>query len=224
MLLSNRISLECLHLCWWKWKWWRQKERDGCDTFHGQNFAVTNYNLYMGAVDMFEKYQSYVQVELRSRKYWHPLFWFIIEAALINAWLLYKSSCELALLPLEYSLFTFRKSIALALASEWERMGCRQKTCKLSPTKQMQSSSQTRSHLKKLSVNLGTRFTAADGHISFLATIPLWTDSKVKLHQMHCQQCKKERTTYCWREFDDKPLCRGLCFANYHSQEVNLGS
>ena len=31
----------------------------------------------------------------------------IIEAAFINAWLLYKSSCELALLPLENSLFTF---------------------------------------------------------------------------------------------------------------------
>jgi hypothetical protein len=62
--------------------------------------AVTNYNLYMGAVDMFDQYRSYVQVELRSRKYWHPLFWFIVEAALINAWLLYKASRERALLPL----------------------------------------------------------------------------------------------------------------------------
>jgi len=29
-----------------------------------------------------------VKIELRSRKFWHPLFWFIIEAVLINAWLL----------------------------------------------------------------------------------------------------------------------------------------
>ena len=81
--------------------------------------AVRSYNLYMGAVDMFDQYRSYVQIDVRSRKYWHPIFWFIVEAALINSWLLYKASRQLALLPVEYTLFTFRKSIALALAAEY---------------------------------------------------------------------------------------------------------
>jgi hypothetical protein len=31
--------------------------------------------------------------------FWHPLFWFIIEAALVSVWLLYKATCELAMLP-----------------------------------------------------------------------------------------------------------------------------
>jgi hypothetical protein len=87
--------------------------------------AVRNYTLYMGAVDMFDQYCSYVQIELQSRKFWHPLFWFIIEASLINAWLLYKSNREAAMLPIEYTIFTFHKSIALALVAEWEIMGCK---------------------------------------------------------------------------------------------------
>ena len=36
--------------------------------------AVKNYNLYMGAVDMFDQNRSYVQVELRSQKSWPPFF------------------------------------------------------------------------------------------------------------------------------------------------------
>ena len=125
--------------------------------------AVRNYNLYMGAVDMFDQYCSYVQIliELRSRKFWHrcPLFWFIIEASLINAWLLYKSSREAAMLPIEYTVFTFRKSIALALVAEWETMGCKNHTCTLSPTKSMQNpKTQSRTHLRKMKLNEGTNF------------------------------------------------------------------
>jgi Transposase IS4 len=100
--------------------------------------AVAYYNLYMGAVDMFDQYRSYVQVEMRSRKFWHPLFWFVIESALINSWLLYKTSRQLGHLPVEYTLFfTFRKSVALALAAEWENMGCRSKNDGTSPSKKM---------------------------------------------------------------------------------------
>jgi hypothetical protein len=69
--------------------------------------AVKYYNLYMGAVDMFDQYRSYVKLDFRSRKYWHPLLWFIIESSLINAWLLYKTTVQKAGLPLLYNFFTF---------------------------------------------------------------------------------------------------------------------
>ena len=43
------------------------------------------YNLYMGAVDLFDQFRQYIKLELRSRKFWHPLFWFIIESVLVNS-------------------------------------------------------------------------------------------------------------------------------------------
>jgi hypothetical protein len=54
--------------------------------------AVKQYNLYMGAVDLYDQYRSYVQLDLRSFKFWHPLFWLVVESALVNSWLLYKAT------------------------------------------------------------------------------------------------------------------------------------
>ena len=50
---------------------------------------VKMYNQHMGGVDTFDQYRSYIKLDLRSRKYWHCMFWFIIEPALVNAWVLY---------------------------------------------------------------------------------------------------------------------------------------
>jgi len=183
--------------------------------------AVASYNLYMGAVDMFDQYRSYVQIELRTRKFWHPLFWFVIEAALINSWLLYKASRELALLPLEYSLFTFRKSIALALVSQWENMGCQHKKCTISPSKSMQQSTgQSRKHLRTINMHDGTRFTSPDSHLSALEQIPLKEGSNLKVRQMRCQQCKQKRSVY-WCKECEKPLCKGQCFQLYHTNTAS---
>ena len=139
--------------------------------------AVHSYNLYMGAVDMFDQYRSYVNVEIRSRKFWHPIFWFMVESALINSWLLYKATRVLSLLPLQYNLFTFRKSIALALAAHWEKMGCRNKSM-------MHSNSQIRVHLRKLNFDDEIRFTGTDLHVSQFEPIPLKQGSKLKVRQM----------------------------------------
>jgi hypothetical protein len=166
---------------------------------------------------MFDQYRSYVQVELRSRKFWHPLFWFVIEAALINSWLLYKTTREKALLPLEYSLFTFRKSIALALAAEWESMGCRLKKCPLSPSKKMQASTQVRTHLLNFKQEeLGTRYTSSDGHASFLKRIPLRDGSDLQKRQMRCRQCKTRRSCF-WCSECEAPLCKDNCYREFHT-------
>jgi hypothetical protein len=175
----------------------------------------------MGAVDMFDQYRSYVQIELRSRKFWHPLFWFIIESALINAWLLYKATREKAMLPLEYTLFTFRKSVALALAAEWEMMGCKHQTPIVSPSKSMHNSKgQSRHHLRKLNMSEGTRFIAPDKHLSKCEPIPLKEGSNLKVRQMRCQQCKTKRSIY-WCSDCEMPLCQGLCYQLYHTKKAS---
>jgi hypothetical protein len=96
--------------------------------------AIKNYNLYMGAVDLYDQYRSYVCMDIKSLKFWHPLFWLVIESALVNAWLLYKVTMAASKKELEFTFFTFRKSVAIAMVSEWEKMGCRSRGAVQSPT------------------------------------------------------------------------------------------
>jgi hypothetical protein len=117
----------------------------------------------------------------------------------------------------EYTLFTFRKSVALALAAEWENMGCRSKNDGTSPSKKMRSTTLARFHLRKLNdMHVGTRFTSADGHLSFLAKIPLKPGSKLSKRQMPCAECKNKRSSF-WCKECEKPLCKGMCFHNFHT-------
>jgi hypothetical protein len=62
--------------------------------------AVKLYNQYMGAVDLFNQLCLYAGLDLPCRKFWHPMYWFVIEAALIHAWVLYKATMEAAKLPI----------------------------------------------------------------------------------------------------------------------------
>ena len=141
-------------------------------------------------------------------------FWFIVEASLINAWLLYKSSREAAMLPIEYTMFTFRKSIALALVAEWETMGCKNHTSTLSPTKSMQNpKTQSRTHLRKMKLNEGTRFPSPDLHLSFCTLSPLKEGSNLKVSQMRCQQCKERRSIYWCKECQAPLYISGLMFS-----------
>jgi hypothetical protein len=168
-------------------------------------------------VDMFDQYRSYVKLDFRSRKYWHPLFWFIIESALINAWILYKTTVQKAGLPLLYNFFTFRKSIALALAAPWEKKGCRHKTTEKSPRKLLDSPTKVRVHLKVKPEELGHRYTDKDKHISYLCNIPNKEGSKLNKRQLYCKQCSKSRTVF-WCSYCGVPLCKTPCFVLFHTE------
>ena len=86
-------------------------------------------------------------LDVSARKFWQPMFWFIIESALVSAWVLYKAARKAANLPIQYTHLTFRRSIALALASEWEDMGCKSKVeGATSPTKHYQKTKVVRFH------------------------------------------------------------------------------
>jgi Transposase IS4 len=180
--------------------------------------AVSGHNKHMGGVDRFDQYRSHLKLEVRSRKFWHPMFWFIIEAALVNSWVLYKCTCELAGMTLKYTHFTFRKSITLALAAEWESMKCtnRPKIEPGSPNTIMKTASQkqVRVHLKQ--VIKENRFSTPDRHIAYLEKIPVKEGWKKNFRQLLSQQCKTHLTSK-WCRSCAAPLCVGKCFSQYHS-------
>jgi hypothetical protein len=139
------------------------------------------YRKWMGAVDRFDQFRAYIKLEMRTGKFWHVMFWFILESALVNAWVLYKQTRKLASLELEYSHFQFRVAVALALAKEWEDMGCVVQTQAAVSSPRLLLKMNT---AKKIRVSFGakegTQFTSNDMNLSFLEKIPVQDESKQK--------------------------------------------
>jgi hypothetical protein len=96
--------------------------------------AIVEYNAHKNKVDVFDQYRSYLRFDLTCRKFWHPIFWFVMESALINSWILYKVTRIKANLPVVLDHVGFRISVILALANEWEKRGCTSFDIAESPT------------------------------------------------------------------------------------------
>jgi hypothetical protein len=158
---------------------------------------------------------------MRTGKFWHVMLWFIIESALVNAYILYKITREYAMLEVEFTHLEFRVAIVLALVAEWESMGCAS-----SPAAAVSSpSSQLKVKVaKKVRHNFGrdssSRYSAFDCHLSYLEDIPVLEGAKCKIRQLRCVQpgCQKSRTTKWCRECA-APLCFPGCYTAYHTQK-----
>lgn len=52
--------------------------------------VFSEYNMWMGAIDDVDRLMSFHSVRLRSNKWWHTLFYFILDLCAINAFHLWK--------------------------------------------------------------------------------------------------------------------------------------
>ena len=55
---------------------------------------VRKYNQYMGGVDLLDALISYYRIHLKSRKYYHRLFFHLVDLAVVTSWLLYRRDCN----------------------------------------------------------------------------------------------------------------------------------
>eukprot|EP00961_Rhodomonas_salina_P080395 1081669-Rhodomonas_salina.1 len=46
--------------------------------------AFAGYNASMGAIDDFDRLLSFMSVKLHCMKWWHAIFYFLINVALVN--------------------------------------------------------------------------------------------------------------------------------------------
>lgn len=56
--------------------------------------AVYLYNRYMGGVDRFDQHMSYYNISHKSRKWWMKLFYYFLESAIVNSFILYSQECK----------------------------------------------------------------------------------------------------------------------------------
>ena len=54
---------------------------------------VKKYNQCMGRVDLLDALISYYRIHLKSKKYYHRLFFHLVDMAVVTGWLLYRRDC-----------------------------------------------------------------------------------------------------------------------------------
>lgn len=67
-----------------------RKEKDGSKTKVNCPSIIKKYNSKMGFVDHFDHLKSLYEINRRSKKWWHRIFWFFIDCAIVNAFVIFK--------------------------------------------------------------------------------------------------------------------------------------
>ncbi len=75
-----------------------------------QPHVVHTYNVGMGGVDRMDQNVSCYRISIRSKKWWWPLFAYMVDVAVQNAWILYKRCPSFRNRPL--ALLDFRREIS----------------------------------------------------------------------------------------------------------------
>ena len=175
--------------------------------------SVVEYNRYMGGVDKADQLRGYYRVRCKSRKFYRYIFWFLFDACVVNAFVLFRHfvpvvgvTCQQA------TVRNFRLRLATGLIGQYNsrKRYClpepvRQAAVSSTPPKRRREDTATPSH--------------ADGHFP--------TRGK----RSRCEYCwRKENRRYdsgircrkCGKAFcivaRDAPLDGPSCFERYHTE------
>lgn len=55
---------------------------------------MADYNRYMGGVDLFDEYNSNYSIAWRSRRWWMKIFYYLVDASIVNSYVLYKETVK----------------------------------------------------------------------------------------------------------------------------------
>ena len=82
--------------------------------------AVKTYNQFMGGVDLLDSLIGLYRIKLRSKKYYHRIFFHFLDMTIVTCWLLYRRDCTTLGLPPknQLTLLEFKHSIANTLHRE----------------------------------------------------------------------------------------------------------
>jgi hypothetical protein len=153
--------------------------------------AINDYNHYMGGVDIANQYRSSYEIHLRAMRTWFPLFFFFLDAAIVNAYRIQYIAKEQQG-QAKPSQLEFREKLYQELfqsASQAARPRPNQQT-------------EARFHQR---ISLGRRFACA------------WCQFKREKGKRGQQA---PRGTYGCRECGGIPLClKGRCWDEFHSSD-----
>lgn len=162
---------------------------------------VYDYNCYMGGVDRFDQHMSTYNISWKSRRWWVKLFYYLIDAAIVNSYLAYKTSLSLHnSRDKGLSHFNFRMLLAEELISNYCTKKSSQKGVVITKSKTKKLSGRTigiDSSVRKHDVGLHLPIKGTNRRCAYCSTA-----AKVVRSSIVCRKC-------------DVALCLS-CFAPFH--------
>ena len=70
----------------------KRKKKDGSTVNVSCPLSVQLYNKYMGGVDMADQLRKAYSCRRRSRKWWLPLFYFMVDISVVNSYILHRDT------------------------------------------------------------------------------------------------------------------------------------
>lgn len=67
-----------------------RKEKDGTKIMIQCPLIVKEYNKHMGYVDKADMLKSFYEIDRKSKKWWHRIFWHFVDVSVVNAFILYN--------------------------------------------------------------------------------------------------------------------------------------
>lgn len=58
--------------------------------------SIHDYNKYMGGVDHFDHLMACYSISQKSRRWWLKIFYFLVDASIVNSYILYKTTLKLS--------------------------------------------------------------------------------------------------------------------------------
>ncbi|XP_064461555.1 piggyBac transposable element-derived protein 4-like [Ornithodoros turicata] len=178
-------------------------QKDGTKATISCPEAVVEYTKYMRGVDMFDQLREQYSVSRRAMKWWHRLFYFLLDSALVDAYILHKlSRKEVGVEP--YTHFQFLLKLSRELVGSFTSRK------KKGPASTAYLHKRRRTSLNTLGVPDEVRFTDVGRHMpEALNTFRRCRFCSTKAHdkrsKIGCTTCKV-------------PLCAAPCFALFHAK------
>ena len=91
----------------------QRKMRDGTSRSVSCPQSILLYNTFMGGVDCNDQLRQYYSLRLKGRKYYKYIWWFLLDVAVTNAYIMCKNHTSLSI----PSVKEFRVDLAKALIS-----------------------------------------------------------------------------------------------------------
>nr|CAH7727890.1 unnamed protein product [Callosobruchus chinensis] len=71
-----------------------RKQKDGTTIPIPCPLALVDYNKNMNFVDRFDQMKSCYELDRKSKKWWHRIFFHFVDCCVVNAFILYKLKCQ----------------------------------------------------------------------------------------------------------------------------------
>ena len=167
----------------------RRQNKDSSRTSIPCPQSVRDYNTYMGGVDLADARRKSYSCSRRSKKWWHRLFYFLVDITMVNGYLLHQSNPNSPKMAMKDFVLELASEL-LAAHSSREKKGRR--SAEAAPSRQF-NESHFPSHLKKP-----------------LQCVVCSKSATRKRTSYGCSSCNAE---------DPVPLCVVPCYRIFHTKK-----